>query len=359
MPSRRPRRPHRVAVVVYDRLALFELAIAVEVFGLPRPELKIPWYDFSVCSIDPGPLRATGAIYVRAHRGYRAIAAADTIIVPGWRDPMEMPPAGLLDALRLAHRRGARVVSICSGVFVLAAAGLLDGKRATTHWRYTDILRARYPSVRVEPDVLYVQEGRVFTSAGSAAGIDLCLHLVRLDYGAEIANHVARRLVVSPHRDGGQAQFIARPMPVRPGGGLARAIDWAISHLERPIGVDDLARTAALSPRTFSRRFRAELGSTPHHWLIRQRVLAAQHQLESSRSSIEEVAGAVGFGTAQTLRLHFRRIMRTSPTAYRRRFATRIAPSRTDARYAAKLGPSHRARSPRVRRRIPHRAPGS
>jgi transcriptional regulator GlxA family with amidase domain len=174
-----------------------------------------------------------------------------------------------------------------------------------------------------------VEDGRIFTSAGSAAGIDLCLHLVRLDHGAEIANQVARRLVVSPHRDGGQAQFIARPMPVQPGRGLGRAIDWALAHLDRPLGVDDLAKAAALSSRTFVRRFRAELGSTPHRWLIRQRILAAQRQLENSRLSIEEVAGAVGFGTAQTLRLHFRRIMRTSPTAYRRRFATRSSRSRT------------------------------
>jgi AraC family transcriptional regulator, transcriptional activator FtrA len=322
MSSRRHRGPGRVVVVAYDRVALFELAIAVEVFGLPRPELKMPWYDFEVCSIDPGPLRSTGAIQVRARRGLAAIAKADTIIVPGWRDPAETPPRRLLEALRRAHRRGARVVSICSGVFVLAAAGLLDGKRATTHWRYTETLRARHPTIRVEPDVLYVEEGRVFTSAGSAAGLDLCLHLVRLDHGAEIANQVARRLVIPPHRDGGQAQFITRPVPARAGHGLARATDWALAHLQDPLGVVDLAKAAALSPRTFARRFQAELGSTPHRWLIHQRVFAAQRQLENSRLSIEEVANAVGFGTAQTLRLHFRRVLRTSPKAYRRRFAT-------------------------------------
>src|SRR5262245_3941104 len=165
MPSRRQRRPRRVVVVAYDRVALFELAIAVEVFGLPRPELKVQWYDFRVCTLDPGLLRATGAIHVRARRGLRALTDADTIIVPGWRDPAETPPRRLLEALRRAHARGARIVSICSGVFVLAAAGLLEGRRATTHWRYTDILRARYPSIRVEPDVLYVEEGRIFTSA--------------------------------------------------------------------------------------------------------------------------------------------------------------------------------------------------
>ncbi len=320
--SQRPRR-HRVVVVAYDRLALFELAIAVEVFGLPRPELGVPWYDFAVCALDAGLLRATGAVRLEATRDLREIARADTVVIPGWRDPSEVPPARLLSAVRRAHERGARVVSICSGVFVLAAAGLLDGRRATTHWRYTEMLRQRYPSIRVEPDALYVEEGNVFTSAGSAAGIDLCLHLVRLDHGAEIANQVARRLVVPPHRDGGQAQFIARPMPRHPGRGLARALDWALAHLDRPLAVDEMARAAALSPRTFVRRFHAETGTTPHRWLNRQRILAAQHRLETTRESIEEVASAVGFGTAQTLRLHFRRLMRTSPNAYRSRFSTR------------------------------------
>ena len=319
----RPSRRHRVVVLAYDRLALFETAIAVEVFGLPRPELKVPWYDFAVCSLERGPLRATGALRLEARRGIHALETADTILVPGWRDPEERPPEALLRAIRRAYDRGARIVSICSGVFVLAAAGLLEGKRATTHWRYTETLRRLHPSIRVEPDVLYVQEGRVFTSAGSAAGIDLCLHLVRLDHGAEIANQVARRLVVSPHRDGGQAQFVARPVPAEVASGLGRALEWAIARLGKSIGVPDLARAAALSPRTLVRRFHAELGSTPHRWLNRQRVLEAQRQLESSPRSIEEVAEAVGFGTAQTLRLHFRRVLGTSPTAYRRRFTTR------------------------------------
>jgi AraC family transcriptional regulator, transcriptional activator FtrA len=321
-PSRAARR-HRVLAVAYNRLALFELAIAAEVFGLPRPELGIPWYKFSVCALESAALQATGAVRVQAARGLRALDLADTIIVPGWRDPRETPPARLLRALRRAHARGARVVSICSGAFVLAAAGLLDGRRATTHWRYTEALRARYPSIRVEPEALYVEEENVFTSAGSAAGIDLCLHLVRLDHGAAIANEVARRLVVPPHRDGGQAQFIARPVPARPGHGMARAIDWAMAHLDRPLAVEDLARAAALSPRTFARRFRAETGTSPHRWLNRQRILAAQRLLETTPQGIEEVAAAVGFGTAQTLRLHFRRLVRTSPTAYRHRFSTR------------------------------------
>jgi len=326
-PRSNRRRPQRVVVVAYDRIALFELAIATEVFGLPRPEIKAPWYDFAICSCDRGPLRATGAVRVQGHRSIRALAKADTIIVPGWRDPLEPPPAALLAAVRRAHARGARIVSICSGVFVLAAAGLLDGKRATTHWRYTEILRARYPSIRLEPDVLYVQEGNVFSSAGSAAGIDLCLHLVRLDHGAEIANQVARRMVVSPHRDGGQAQFVAHPVPEARQDGLGRTLDWALARLAQPLDVRQMARAASLSPRTLVRRFHAELGSTPHRWLNRQRVLEAQRQLEQSGRSIEEVAEAVGFGTAQTLRLHFRRVLGTSPTTYRRRFTVR-APRR-------------------------------
>ena len=327
MPSRRRGR-HRVVVVAYDRVALFEMAIAIEVFGLPRPELKIPWYDFAVCSIDPGPLRTTGAIELRTRRGLQSLAQADTIIVPSWRDPAEPPPQRLLSALRRAHQRGARVVSICSGVFVLAAAGLLEGKRATTHWRYTEALRRLHPTIRVEPDVLYVQEGRVFTSAGSAAGIDLCLHLVRLDHGAEIANQVARRLVVPPHRDGGQAQFVDQPVPVANGRGLSAALEWAVARLHEPLDVRGLAKAAALSPRTLVRRFHTELGCTPHRWLNRQRVLEAQRQLEASGRSIDEVAAAVGFGTAQTLRLHFRRTLGTTPTAYRHRFALRTAPRR-------------------------------
>src|SRR5260221_5885987 len=234
--------PPRVVVVAYDRLALFEMAIAVEVFGLPRPELAIPWYEFAVCSLDRGPLRGTGGVQVSARRGIHSIATADTIIIPGWRDPAETPPGPLLHALRRAHARGARVVSICSGVFVLAAAGLLDGRRATTHWRYTDILRERHPTIRVEPDVLYVEDGNVFTSAGSAAGIDLCLHLVRLDHGAEVSNQRARRLVVPPHRDGGQAQFVMHPVPEERHDGLGRALEWALAHLGQPLAVEDLAK---------------------------------------------------------------------------------------------------------------------
>jgi AraC family transcriptional regulator, transcriptional activator FtrA len=319
----RPVRPpcnRRVAALAYDRLSMFEFGIVTELFALPRPELDVDWYQFTVCSLDPGPLRATGGVTVQPGAGLRGLQRAGTIVIPGWRDPDERPPEVLLKAVRAAHARGARLVSICSGVFVLAAAGLLDGKRATTHWRYVDRLRAMYPRVRVEPDVLYCDEGSILTSAGSAAGIDLCLHIVRNDYGAEIANTVARRLIVPPQRDGGQSQYIPAPVRADEQHGLSRVLEWALRKLSEPLPVDALARRAAMSPRTFARRFREETGTTPHQWLTHQRLLAAQRRLETTDDSVDAIAEAVGLQTAATLRLHFRRALRTTPTAYRRRF---------------------------------------
>lgn len=318
-----PRNSPAVAIVAYDRLCTFEFGIAVEVFGLPRPELPVPWYRCAVCSFDPGPLQATGGVRFHAKQSLGPLRTADIIVIPGWRSPDETPPDVLLRALRRAHARGARVVAICSAAFVLAAAGLLDGRRATTHWQYTEKLRTRYPLVRVEPNVLYVDEGDVLTSAGSAAGIDLCLHVVRRDYGAEIANRVARRLVMPPHRDGGQAQYVAQPVTARSSGGLARALDWTLGRLDRPLALDDLAREANMSVRTLARRFVQETGSTPHRWITHQRLLAAQRRLETGDESIDAVAAAVGFETAMTLRHHFRRTFGTTPTAYRRRFSVR------------------------------------
>jgi len=220
-----------------------------------------------------------------------------------------------------AHRRGARLVSICSGVFVLAATGLLDGKRATTHWRYVDRLRTRFPKIHVEPDVLYVDEGSILTSAGSAAGLDLCLHIVRRDFGAEVANTVARRLVMPPHRDGGQAQYIPDSFRKDAKGGLAPLLQWAQARLDQPLSIEAMAKKAALSPRTLARRFQQEAGTTPHRWMTDQRLLGAQRRLETTKGSIDEIAEAVGFGTATTLRQHFQRAFGTTPTAYRRRFS--------------------------------------
>lgn len=321
LPMRPPNR-RTVAALAYDGLCTFELGIAVEIFGLPRPELDVEWYDFAVCSFDRGPLRATGGIRVHAAAGPGTLRRAGTVVIPGWRNVDELPAEPLLRALRAAYARGARLVTICSGVFVLAAAGLLDGKRATTHWRYVERLRSRYPRVQVEPDVLYVEDGRILTSAGSAAGIDLCLHVVRLDFGAEIANRVARRLIVPPHRDGGQSQYIPEPVRKASGRGLAPVLEWAARTLAQPLTVEDLALRARMSARTFARRFRAETGTTPHRWLVHQRLLAAQRRLESSSESIDEIAAATGFDSAATLRLHFRRSLGTTPTAYRRRFST-------------------------------------
>jgi AraC family transcriptional regulator, transcriptional activator FtrA len=313
----------RVAALVYDRLGAFEFGIVTEAFALPRPELRVPWYRFTACALERRPARATGGVRIGATAGLEALGRAGTIVIPGWRDPEETPPAALLEAVRRAHRRGARLVSICSGVFVLAAAGVLDGRRATTHWRYVARLRASYPAIRVEPDVLYVDEGSILTSAGSAAGIDLCLHLIRRDYGAEIAAQVARRMVVPPHREGGQAQYVREPIRPESAGSLAPILDWAMGRLRSPVTVDDLARRAAMSARTLARRFVAETGTTPHRWLTRQRLIAAQRRLETTTEDMDRVAEAAGFDTAQTLRLHFRRAFGTTPTGYRKRFGLR------------------------------------
>jgi len=322
MPARRPPGPaNRLAVaLICDGLSLFEFGIVTEVFALRRPELGVPWYDFAVVSYDEPPLRATGGVRVLPTHSVRMLAKAGTIVIPNWRDLDEPPPPAMLDALRAAHRRGARLMSVCSGAFVLAAAGLLDGRRATTHWRHAARLAAKYPRVRVEPSVLYVEDDRVYTAAGSAAGIDLGLHLIRQDYGSAIANQVARRMVVPPHRDGGQAQFVDAAFPA-PEGSLAPLMEWASGRLDQPLDADTLARRGRMSARTLARRFAQQAGTTPHQWLTHQRVLAAQRLLETSNASIERVAELSGFATPETLRHHFRRRVGTSPGAYRRRFA--------------------------------------
>ena len=313
----------RVSALAYDGLCLFELGIVVEIFGRPRPELDVDWYKFEICSLERGPLHAMGGVRVEATRGLNSLQRAGTIVIPGWRDASEPPPEPLLKALRSAHARGARLVSICSGVFVLAAAGLLDGKRVTTHWRDAKQLAAQFPKLRVDADVLFVDEGSILTSAGSAAGIDLCLHIVRRDYGAEIANRVARRLVMPPHRDGGQAQYVQDPLGKQSPGKMASLLQWAQSHLDQPLRVEDLARRAAMSPRTFARQFRRQTGTTPHQWLTHERLVAAQRRLEKTNDGIDQVAEAVGMHSAATLRQHFSRTLDTTPTAYRRRFSTK------------------------------------
>ncbi len=321
--------PNRLVVALaYDRLCTFEFGIAVEVFGLPRPEMGQDWYRFAVCAVDPGPLQATGGFHMVADGGLELLEDAGTIIVPGWRGALNEPvPPALIGSLRRAHERGARVMSICSGVFVLAAAGLLSGRRATTHWHYVDQLAGAYPDIRVEPDVLYVDEGSVLTSAGSAAGIDLCLHVVRHDYGPEIANRLARRLVVPPHREGGQAQFVERPVPpIREGARLGPLFDRMRSRLAEDQPVAELAAEAGMSVRTFLRRFKSATGIPPGEWLLAERLLRARELLETTTHSIEDIAAASGFGSPATLRHHFRSRLGTSPAAYRIHF-TREQPA--------------------------------
>lgn len=310
----------RVVAVAYDGLCVFEYGVAAELFGLARPELGLDWYRFETISPDAGPLRTTGGVTFDVSTDLRRLARAGTIVLPGWRDPAERPPEALLVAIRRAHGRGARVLSICSGVFVLAAAGLLDGRPATTHWRYTERLARMFPRIDVQPDVLYVDNGSVLTSAGSAAGIDLGLHLIRRDYGAEIANQVARRLVVPPHRNGGQAQFIDANVRTHRGDSLSGVLDWATANLDRPISVADLAARAHLAPRTLARRFRDDVGTTPHRWLTQQRVALAQRLLETTTAGIDQIASDAGFVTAVTLRHHFQQSLGTSPTTYRQQF---------------------------------------
>ncbi|HTN23626.1 MAG TPA: helix-turn-helix domain-containing protein [Solirubrobacteraceae bacterium] len=278
-------------------------------------------YRATVCAAEAGAVRTTAGFDIVAPAGLGALRRADTIVVPGFWPHTRRPDDAVLDALRAAHARGRRVVSICTGAFALAAAGLLDGRRATTHWRYAAELAALYPAVDVDPNVLYVDAGAVLTSAGVAAGLDLCLHLVRLDHGAAMANSLARRVVVAPHRDGGQAQYIERPLRARADGSLEATRGWALARLAEPLSVAALARHACMSERTFARRFQAETGTTPLQWLLRQRVLAARELLETSTASIDDVAARCGFGTAVSLRAHFRRFVATTPTDYRRAFA--------------------------------------
>lgn len=309
-----------VASLVYDGLCTFEYGIAVEVFGLPRPEMGSTWYRFVTIAAETGPLRATGGLVIRADAGISRLGQADLIILPGWKGVDVPPSPALVRALRKAHDRGARLMSICSGVFVLAATGLLDHRRVTTHWRYAAALRERHPRLHFDPDVLYIDEGDVLTSAGSAAGLDLSLHVVRSEFGAEAANKVARRLVLPAHRNGGQHQYVERPVPLREGAHLSDVIANMRARLERPLSVPELASLAAMSERTFNRRFVQATGATPAAWLTSARVERARELLEGSSLSVDELARQCGFGSAATLRHHFRDKLKISPSEYRKSF---------------------------------------
>lgn len=305
-----------VAVLAIPNVVAFDLAIPCQVFG-HRDEARR--YALRVCSADDVPVPTTTGIAIAATHRLDGLAAADTVVVPGFVARADLPGAATLDALRAADARGARIVSICTGAFALAAAGLLDGRRATTHWRDAGRLAARYPAVDVDADVLFTEsaDGRRYTSAGVAAGIDLCLHLARLDHGATVANAIARRMVVAPLRAGGQAQFVPRPVPVTGHDSLAATRTWMLARLGEPLTVTAIAAHAGHSPRSLHRHFLAQTGSTPLQWLLAQRVLEAQRLLQETDLSIDDIATRAGFGSATVLRTHLRRAIRTTPTAFR------------------------------------------
>jgi AraC family transcriptional activator FtrA len=306
-----------VALAVTDGTPLFELAAACEVFGVDR-DLAHPWYDFTICGDDGAAVG--GWLKARIQHGLEALAEADTVIVPSCRDAAEPPPPALVAAVRAAHEAGARVASLCTGAFILAEAGLLNGRRATTHWAHTALLRDRYPAIDVDPDVLYIDDGDVLTSAGKAAGMDLCLHLVRTDHGTAVANALARTLVVPPHRQGGQAQFIPAAVGHGPDHVLAELLPWALERVASPLTVRELARRAGMSSRNLARHFNAVTGVSPLRWLVTQRVRLAQELLETSDLSVEQIASRTGMGTATTLRRHFNQQLGVPPETYRRTF---------------------------------------
>lgn len=311
-----------VAVVAFDGISPFHLSVPCLVFGEDRRADGSPRFDLRVCAVEPGPLRTNAGFQLLARRGLGALRAADIVVIPSWRDDGRPAPPQLLRELRAAHRRGALIVGLCLGAFVLAEAGLLDGRPATTHWHLVSVFRDMYPTVQLQPEVLYVDDGDVITSAGTAAGLDCCLHVLRRRYGAEAANRAARRMVVAPHRQGGQAQYIARPVPATAERDrLGPVLEWMSRHLAQPHGLDDLARRAFMSRRTFTRHFRDATGTTVVGWLTAQRLASAQHLLEVTDLPIEEVAAQSGFGSTASLRQHFAQALRTSPLAYRRQFS--------------------------------------
>ncbi|MDM7832457.1 GlxA family transcriptional regulator [Cellulomonas edaphi] len=311
---------HSVAVIVLPGVAPFELGVACEVFGIDRSDTGGPRFDFTVCTPEPGVVASKTGFALVIDRGLEATREADLVVVPAYGELPGPVPEPVLEALRDAHARGAWVMSICSGAFALGEAGLLDGRRCTTHWMHAANLQLQTPSARVDPDVLFVDEDRVITSAGTAAGIDAALHLVRRELGAATAANIARRMVVPPQRDGGQAQYVDTPLPCD-GDTLAPLLTWIVENLDTELTIPDLAGRALMSERTFARRFRAETGTTPAAWIARQRVVRAQELLEQTSIGIDEIARLVGFGTAAVLRHHFARTLSTSPQAYRRTFS--------------------------------------
>lgn len=309
-----------VAIVIYNQIGTFSLGLAMEIFARSLPEDGYPGYDVTFVSAEGRSVAAHGGMRISATGRLKDLRRARIILIPAWRDNYERPPERLLTELRRASERGAILVSICDGAFVLAHAGLLDGLRATTHWADIADLKAQFPQIQIEDDVLYVDEGNILTSAGGASGIDACLHLVRQDFGTRIANAVARRMVIPPHRDGGQRQYVSAPIPPRAGRPLSAAMDWARSELHRTISAKDFAHEAAMSERTFLRRFQDEVGLSPKAWLASERMRVAQELLESTEMPMPEIGHAVGYTSPETFRAAFRRIVGVPPSIYRDRF---------------------------------------
>lgn len=321
-----PKLPNPLVVVIaYNGLCTFEFSIAVEIFGLDRPEMGENWYRFAIAAVDPPPLRGTAGVRFLADGDCELIKQAGTVIVPGWRGLNAEVPEILLDALKAAHRNGARIMSICSGVMVMAAAGLLHGRKATLHWQHARHLAERHPQVTVLPDVLYVDDGDILSSAGGAAGIDLCLHLIRRDFGTKAANMVARRMIVQPHRDGGQAQFIDHAVPpVHEDGKLGRLLDQMRADLATTYSLSEMAGIAGMSNRTFLRRFEAATGTTPAKWLNSERLAKVVDLLENTRTSMEEIARLTGFASTSAMRSQFQKQYSLPPATYRRAFGDRL-----------------------------------
>lgn len=311
-----------VAVVAFDGISPFHLSVPCMVFGEDRTDAGASRFRVQVCASEPGELRTNAGFSLVVPHGLEAIRRARIVVVPSWRDDCSAAPPALIRALQTAHRRGATVMGLCLGAFVLAEAGLLDGRPATTHWKLAPAFAKQYPKVKLQPEVLYVEDGNVLTSAGTAAGIDCCLHLLRVRYGAETANRAARRMVVAPHRQGGQAQYIEQPVPAAAERDrLAPLLEWLGRHLDRPHDLDDLARRALMSRRNFTRRFRESTGTTVGQWMQNQRLALAQRLLETTDHPVERIATGAGFGSAVSLRKHFVSAFKLSPTAYRQQFS--------------------------------------
>lgn len=316
-----------VAVLAYDGMTAFEMGIAGEIFGLSElselfwPGIESPWYELQLCTPTRRAVRVIGGATLQASYGLDDLAAAHTVVIPSIADVRAPVAPAITAAVRLAADRGARLVSICSGAFVLAAAGVLDGRRATTHWRYAGLLQEQYPAIDVDPHPLYIDSGSVLTSAGCSAGLDLCLHIVRSDYGVQVASDVARSLVIAPHRSGGQAQYIESPLPAAVDDQTINdSMNWALAHIDSPITLDELASRATLSRRTYLRQFTNATGTTPIKWLIARRIDAGLELLETTVLPVERIAEMVGFGSVVTFRHHFTRLMHTTPTDYRKTF---------------------------------------